>query len=87
MGMRRRIEVKVNAALEQASHTMSVAEREMLRASAKFNALLDEVIDGFEVSLVRRPGATIMDFIKGVATANELPLGVRIDLLEGDEKE
>ena len=84
MGMKRRIEAKVNATLNQAQGVLSQADRSILRVTAKVEALLDEIMDGVDVVLVKRGDASLMDFFKG--ESGEFPVRIQIDLKGEDEE-
>ena len=84
MGMRRRIEAKVNATLAQAQGVLSQADRAILRVSAKVEAILDEILDGADVVLVKRGDATLMDFFS--CKVAEFPVRIQIDVKGEDDK-
>ena len=88
--MARRQRVRIRDLVANANATVNQASGQIARTSDNANeaidfaeALLGEIMDGVEFTLVRRGEGTIMQFIMG--EIDELPIGVKLIIDEDEE--
>jgi hypothetical protein len=83
MARQRGLRARLDRLEGNAHATMNTAQGAISGVREAAEGLLEELQDGIDIELVRKPGASLMDFIQGKADA--LPFSLRIVIKEDNQ--